>query len=116
LKPPQEISNVKGNLVKFHIPGSGGCFLGVAQIEDGYTLQHNYQINGTGFVHYEQIHSNHIDWKTNEIKWHGNHIGTMLEGKEMGGGFMLDPAAVQARDEAIGWLDVLYSRKYPTVK
>lgn len=115
-KQPQEISDVTGNIVRFHIPGSGGCYLGVAQIDEGINLSQNSRIKNTGFVHYEQIHSNHIDWKTNEIKWHGLHIGIILEGSDVGTGFMKDSLMLQQRDAEIGWLDVKYSKKYPTAK
>jgi len=68
--------------LRFCIPGSGGCILGVAEIKAGYPLQSNagWGRSENNYIHYEQIHYNHIDWKIPEptIRWNGEVIGKVL--------------------------------------
>lgn len=116
LKPPQEISDVTGRIVRFYIPGSGGCYLGVAQIDDDVNLQKNMPIKGTGFVHYEQIHANHIDWETKDISWRGVKIGRILEGYHPSYYSPFHSEGIARFNQEIGTIDLKYSKKYPTAQ
>lgn len=116
LKPPQEISDVTGRIVRFYIPGSGGCYLGVAQIDDDFKLSQNSRIGKTGFVHYEQIHSNHINWKTNDIRWHGIKIGRILEGGSPAYYSPFSEQGIENSNREIQSIDFKYSKKYPTAQ
>jgi hypothetical protein len=83
--------------VKFLIPGSGGSFIGVAEVRNNFALKSYGSIGVNGFRHYENIHYNHINWgkpaaawtggtegMPAEITWQGEHVGYVLETRPAG--------------------------------
>jgi hypothetical protein len=82
--------------VKFMIPGSGGSYIGVAAVIHGFNLKSYGSVGLHGFRHYQNIHHDHIQWNQAspwmgdntgmpvEIKWHGEHVGFVLETRPAG--------------------------------
>lgn len=106
-------------LVKFYIPGSGGSIIGIARIETNYPLRPNdYPWDPTReYKHYERIHYNHIDWETKDIRWHGIHLGKVLDHySPKNAGLWGGPGVEEAYAKEMQGIHALYAKKYPTAQ
>ncbi len=114
--PP--VANLSGQIVRFSIPGSGGSMIGIAQIDEGYELQANHWPRGQKqkYTHYEQIHYNHIDWESKEVKWHGQKIGNVLCSSGWFGSSYVTPETSKRNEEEFESFDYQFSKRYPQAK